>query len=271
MPSSSQMKEPCPRTSSGGTIGSGGVASGGAAGASGGTAGAGGGASGGAGGAGGGASGGAGGAGGGAGGGASGGAGGGASGGAGGAGGGASGGAGGKGGAGGAGGGGVADAGPDGSGDGGDAGSPCGGATTVDVTSQGTPSAINGSGNTSYTPARATDGDTTTGWYGGFNQTMPTFIWTGSQDDCITEIHTTNTANVAARQNQGFNSVVVSIRNAQGTEVFTITKSLAGTPDPDIAVTTNGVVGRSVRLAFSGLEGNNTSGGIAEINVKAKR
>jgi len=128
------------------------------------------------------------------------------------------------------------------------------------------------SANGQFAAGMAVDGDATTGWYDLATRANATFTWTGTADDCITEIDTTNTALVTAHPNWGFESVVVSVLTANGTTVFTQTVSMTGSPDPNLAVKPpGGVVGRRVTLAFSGLETGKTSGGIAELNVKAKR
>jgi hypothetical protein len=64
----------------------------------------------------------------------------------------------------------------------------------------------------------------------------------------------------------------VRVLNSSGTEIFTRTQAMPGN-DPNLAIVIpgGGVVGRRVTLAFSGIENNRNTGGIAELNVKAKR
>lgn len=149
----------------------------------------------------------------------------------------------------------------------------CGGATILDITTPGTVSATSTSqsGSNNWRPTRVTDRNAATAWYGG-NQISPvTFTWTHTTDDCITEIDTTNTAGVANRMNWGYESVVVRVLSSTGTQVFSQVISLAGT-DPNLVIPTGGVVGRTVTLAFAGLEGDpKTTGGIAELFVRARR
>ncbi len=154
-----------------------------------------------------------------------------------------------------------------------DAAVNCTGATTVDVTKDGTVAASSTSFglNGRYAATRAVDGNATTAWYGGDNRANVTFTWTGTGDDCITQIDTTNTAMVTARPNWGYESVIVEVLSQAGTSLFSKTVSMTGSPDPNLVVDTGGVVGRRVRLSFSGLEAQHMTGGIAELNVKAKR
>jgi hypothetical protein len=157
-----------------------------------------------------------------------------------------------------------------------DAAVNCTGATTVDVTKDGSVAASSTSTSLSnrWVATRAVDGDVTTGWYGGNTRNDVTFTWTGTADDCITQIDITQTAMVMNRADENYQSVIVDVLSATGTTpLFTQTVSLTGQPAPNpvVNVSNGGVVGRRVRLAFSGLPQGQTTGGMAELNVKAKR
>lgn len=123
-----------------------------------------------------------------------------------------------------------------------------------------------------HTPSEVLDGDATTAWFGGASDATPVLTWTGTRDDCITEIKTTNTAAVpGVWAGWGYESVVVKVLDSSNLVVFAQTVPMTGSPDPNGDVTIpNGVVGRKVVLAFSGLEGTNTTGGVAELNVIAR-
>ena len=119
------------------------------------------------------------------------------------------------------------------------------------------------------------DGDLGTSWFsaGPEPQGGPTiFLWTGRQEDLISSVAVFSNAlnnDPSVRRNFGFGSVVVQVLNASGTVVFQQFVDLPGTPDPNITVQPR-VVGRAVRLLFSGHEDPHC-GGFSELQVFAER
>jgi hypothetical protein len=126
-----------------------------------------------------------------------------------------------------------------------------------------------------YPASLAVDGDLSTSWFsagsvGGDNN--PSYIWTGLQDDFIASIEMiSNREHQVAdfRTGYGFGGVTIQVLDAQGDVVFEESLTLDGTPDPDIRVSPN-VVGRSIRIAFTGGEAPDC-GGFGELKVHAVR
>jgi len=92
------------------------------------------------------------------------------------------------------------------------------------------------------------------------------------QDDFIASIDLISNREhqvVDFRTGYGFGDVTIQVLDAQGNVVFEESAALDGTPDPDIRVTPN-VVGRSVRMIFSGGEAPDC-GGFGELKIGAVR
>jgi hypothetical protein len=147
-------------------------------------------------------------------------------------------------------------------------------ATTVDITGEGTVTASSTFGGNQFPPQRAIDGLQSTSWFsaGPDSSGSTVFTWTGRQDDLISSIVIFSNAlneNPSFRTNFGFGAVTVQVLSASGGVIFEQSISLPGTPDPNIQVAPN-VVGRSVRLIFSGHE-DPGCGGFAELQIMAIR
>ena len=126
-----------------------------------------------------------------------------------------------------------------------------------------------------YPASLSTDGDLGTSWFstgpepGG---APSTYLWTGLQDDFMAEITlVSNDFNYTQdfRTDYGFESVVIQVLDSAGTVVYETTEGLPGTPDPRVTVRPN-VVGRSVRLSFSGHESVDC-GGFSELQIGVYR
>ncbi|HLF74703.1 MAG TPA: protein kinase [Anaerolineales bacterium] len=128
--------------------------------------------------------------------------------------------------------------------------------------------------NADFPASLAVDGDPTTSWWsaGPEGNGTTTYIWTGVRDDFIAAIELiSNRENevVAFRTEYGFAEVTVQVLDARGTLVFEESANLDGTPDPDVHVFPN-VVGRSIRLIFTGSEAPDC-GGFGELKIGAVR
>src|SRR3990172_5312257 len=126
-----------------------------------------------------------------------------------------------------------------------------------------------------YPASLSTDGDLGTSWFstgpepGG---APSTYLWTGLQDDFMAEVTlVSNDFNYTQdfRTDYGFESVVIQVLDSAGTVVYETTEGLPGTPDPRVTVRPN-VVGRSVRLSFSGHESVDC-GGFSELQIGVYR
>jgi hypothetical protein len=121
----------------------------------------------------------------------------------------------------------------------------------------------------------AVDGDLSTSWFSAgeaVDGDTSTYIWTASDEDyisAITIIGNGQNADPANQLNFGFDSVDVQVINADDQVVFTQNVSLAGTPDPTVAVKPN-VWGYRIVLWFNGHESPDC-GGFAELIVEAVR
>jgi hypothetical protein len=118
------------------------------------------------------------------------------------------------------------------------------------------------------------DGDLSTSWFsaGPESDGLSFYQWTGTRDDFIASIELISNREhqvVEFRQGYGFGAVTIQVLDAAGTVVFEETRELPGTPDPDVSVQPN-VVGRSIRLVFSGSEALDC-GGFSELVVRAVR
>jgi hypothetical protein len=126
-----------------------------------------------------------------------------------------------------------------------------------------------------YPASLAVDGDLSTSWFSAGavkGDSTPSYVWTGLQDDFIASIDLiSNREHQVAlfRTNYGFGEVTIQVLDAQGNVVFEESASLEGTPDPDIHVTPN-VIGRSVRMIFTGGEAPDC-GGFGELKIGAVR
>jgi len=126
-----------------------------------------------------------------------------------------------------------------------------------------------------YPASLATDGDLGTSWFstGPEPGGVPTtYLWTGLQDDFIADIKLlSNDFNYtpAFRTGFGFETVVIQVLDSASNVVFETTEGLPGTPDPQVTVQPN-VVGRSVRLLFSGHESVDC-GGFSELQIGVYR
>jgi hypothetical protein len=126
-----------------------------------------------------------------------------------------------------------------------------------------------------YPASLAIDGDLSTSWFsagalGG--DEAPSYIWTGVQDDFIASIDLISNREhqvVDFRTGYGFGEVTIQVLDAQGEVVFEESAALDGTPDPDVRVLPN-VVGRSIRILFSGGEAPDC-GGFGELKVNVLR
>jgi len=121
----------------------------------------------------------------------------------------------------------------------------------------------------------AIDGDLSTSWFSAGRvkgDGIPTFVWTGVQEDFIASIDVISNrenAVVDFRTNYGFESVNVQVFDAADNLVFQETVSLDGTPDPDVHVEPN-VVGQWILLTFTGGEAPDC-GGFGELLVNVVR
>jgi hypothetical protein len=126
-----------------------------------------------------------------------------------------------------------------------------------------------------YPASLGVDGDLSTSWFSAGaikGDAAPTYVWTGEQDDFIASIELISNREhqvVDFRTGYGFEEVTIQVLDAQGNVVFEESVSLEGTPDPDVRVTPN-VVGRSVRMIFSGGEAPDC-GGFGELRIGAVR
>ncbi len=121
-----------------------------------------------------------------------------------------------------------------------------------------------------YPTYLATDNYVGSAWFsaGPERDGTTTFTWTGVQDDFIGSIEVISNRSLdvtAFRTGYGFGEVTVQVLDALGNVVYEEVVNLAGTPDPDVEVTPN-VVGRSIRLIFTGSEAFDC-GGFAELYV----
>ncbi len=143
----------------------------------------------------------------------------------------------------------------------------------AEITSEGTVQASS-IFDANYPTSLATDGDPTTSWFsaGPEGDGTTTYLWTGVQDDFFGAIDIVSNRShqiVDFRTGFGFADVTIQVLDSQGAVVFEQIVNLDGTPDPDVRVTPN-VVGRSVRLTFTGSESLDC-GGFSEIVISAVR
>ena len=144
----------------------------------------------------------------------------------------------------------------------------------AEIASEGTVEASS-SYDATYPASLAIDGDLSTSWFSAGaikGDSNPTYLWTGEQDDFIGSIELISNREhevVAFRTGYGFEEVTIQVLDAQGNVVFEESASLSGTPDPDIRISPN-VVGRSVRMIFSGGEAPDC-GGFGELRIGAVR
>lgn len=121
----------------------------------------------------------------------------------------------------------------------------------------------------------ATDGDPGTSWFSAGvikGDGIPTFVWTGVQEDFIASIDIISNRDhevVDFRTGYGFETVTVQVFNAADDLVFQEIVSLDGTPDPDVHVEPN-VVAQWIMLTFTGGEAPDC-GGFAELKVNVVR
>ncbi len=144
----------------------------------------------------------------------------------------------------------------------------------AEIASEGTVE-VSSSYDSTYPASLSVDGDVSTSWFSAGaikGDSAPKFIWTGRQDDFIASIDIISNREHEVeffRTNYGFGEVTVQVLDSQGSVVFEETVSLDETPDPDVHVTPN-VLGRSIRLIFSGGEAPDC-GGFAELYVGVVR
>ena len=119
--------------------------------------------------------------------------------------------------------------------------------------------------------ALAFDGDRSTSWFSAGPGAGGTTDLTWTSDTRIRVRRIEVLSNASHRQPEfrrgfGFGRVVLQVLDADGTVVYTDTRELPGTPDPDVAFDLD-VLATTVRLTFTGHE-DPTCGGIAELVVK---
>ncbi|MGE0822917.1 MAG: hypothetical protein AB7G75_11650 [Candidatus Binatia bacterium] len=146
--------------------------------------------------------------------------------------------------------------------------------TSLDITAEGNVQASSTFGGNQFPAQLAVDGLQSSSWFsaGPEPQGTTTFLWTGRQDDMISSVAILSNAlheNLSFRRNFGFGSVTIQVLTSSGAVVFQQSVALPGTPDPSIIVEP-GVVGRAVRLVFSGHE-DPECGGFSELQVVAER
>ena len=122
-----------------------------------------------------------------------------------------------------------------------------------------------------YPETLAVDGSLMTSWFSTGPEAMgpTTFIWTASNERCITRIEFDGNSlneNEDWREGWGFDSFTIKVTDPFFDTVFEQTRQLPGTPDPHVTVETGGVVGTRVVLEFEGHE-NPEGGGFAELQV----
>lgn len=117
------------------------------------------------------------------------------------------------------------------------------------------------------------DGDATTSWFSkGPSGGVTTYEWVGQTDDLITlvVVHgNSQHSNPSFRRNFGFGAVKIQVTDEFDDVDFEQTVDLGGTPDPNVTVRP-GVVGRKVKLTFTGSE-DPGCGGFSELSVQATR
>ena len=126
-----------------------------------------------------------------------------------------------------------------------------------------------------YPASLAIDGDLSTSWFSAGaikGDSNPSYVWMGLQDDFIASIELISNREhqvVDFRTGYGFGDVTIQVLDARGDVVFEQSAELPGSPDPDVVVEPN-VVGRSIRLLFSGGEAPDC-GGFGELRVHVVR
>jgi hypothetical protein len=125
----------------------------------------------------------------------------------------------------------------------------------------------------------AVDGSFATSWFSagsvGEGSDTSVFQWLGQRDDRIFEVavfSNADHANPDFRTGFGFQAVTLQIFNLDGEAVYQETRSLPGTPDPDLFfnLASANVTGSDIVLVFSGHEAPDC-GGFAELEVYALR
>ena len=133
------------------------------------------------------------------------------------------------------------------------------------ITAAGSASASSTFGGNEYPPGLSVDGNAASSWFSAGGGSA-TYIWDlGRGSAFIDSISVVgNAAHPEFPTDFGFGSVIVRVLDG-GTEVYSQSFSLTGTPDPDI-IAIPGVAGNQIVLDFS--EGENTiCGGFAELIV----
>ncbi len=144
---------------------------------------------------------------------------------------------------------------------------------STNVTSMGLTDAPGGCDSVTQ-PLRAIDGDLSTSWIGppAGGGMATRFDWLAVEDFCIASIVVNGNAlnaNPTYQTDHGFGRVEIQVLDARNNFVDGTALDLPGTPDPMVTFTPN-VVGRTVRLLFTGPE-SGTCSGFSEIVVTAMR
>ena len=121
-----------------------------------------------------------------------------------------------------------------------------------------------------FPPILSADDDLSSSWFSTGPDTQPTaYSWTLNDERCISQVKLIGNAlhsNPAFREGFGFGGVTVKVLDRNSELVFTQSRPLEGTPDPDVTVDTGGVLGSRVVLEFTGHE-NADCGGFSELEI----
>jgi hypothetical protein len=121
-----------------------------------------------------------------------------------------------------------------------------------------------------FPPIRAVDGDVSTSWFSTGPEDGPSaYTWTLNEERCIFGVRIVGNAmhsNPSFREDFGFGAVTVKVLDIEGGLVFSESRDLEGTPDPDVDLDTGGVFGSRLVLEFTGHESSDC-GGFSELEV----
>lgn len=142
----------------------------------------------------------------------------------------------------------------------------------IPVTTQGSVTASAEFSN-DYRAELAVDLDESTSWFSSGPEGTPTdFTWTATRDECFSHLKIVSNGghkNASFQEDYGFGEVTVQVLDDSDEVVYSQSMNLDGTPDPTIDLDPN-VVGRKVKLLFSGHESDDC-GGFGELYVTATR
>lgn len=154
---------------------------------------------------------------------------------------------------------------------------PCSGATT-NITQEGNvlaSSVFDSLLGPAYEADLAVDGDVATSWFSaGPNEdgTESSYEWYTQFDHCIDGIaliSNANHSNPDFREGFGFEAGTLEVLDTSGSVVYSADLDLSGTPDPDIVVEPEGVLGNQVRLTLRNHESEDC-GGFAELAIDGR-